>query len=65
MYDGPTPKAIALASVLCPLSLLLLLLRFYARSKTTAKYSMDDGLALVAFLMLYAWLGMYLFCKQI
>lgn len=63
MYDATPNRVIALTSISCSLSFLALLLRFYARSKTKAKYATDDWLAVVALILLYAWFGVYLYCK--
>jgi nitrate reductase gamma subunit len=56
-------RLITLVVIACLLSLVALLLRFYARSKTKAKYAADDWLAVVALVTLYVWFAVYLFSK--
>lgn len=63
MYDGTPIRVIILTCISCSLSLLALLLRFYARKKIKAKYGTDDWLAIVVLILLYAWFGVYLFCE--
>ena len=59
-YNAFSKTAIALSAVFLPLSLIAVVLRLFARSRTKANCGLDDGLAVLALLVYIGFTAMVL-----
>ena len=59
-YNAHAAKTIILSAICCPLALVCVLLRFYARAKTKASVGLDDWLAVLSLVSFFAYCGVVL-----
>lgn len=62
MFETDRTRSIATAAVLCPIATFAVLLRFLARSRTSAKYAADDWLAVATLISLLVWFALGRWC---
>ena len=60
-YDAHSPHTIALTVIFGAASVLAVVLRFVARSRTKAHYAADDWFALAGAITLVIWMGVLIY----
>lgn len=63
-YNAHHARFIISASILCPLCVLAVYLRFLARMRTKAHYGADDWLAVLSLVLFFAFTAARLWCSQ-